>query len=131
VADLMVSLYWRLAGRDAAEGRSTFSRAGGGTRVGERLGPAGLRLGSDPASPSVQPFATATSSSAVTSVFDNGLALPATDWIADGVLSSLIETRATAQARGVPTTPYVHNLVLEGGSGSTDDLVAATSRGCC
>jgi predicted Zn-dependent protease len=129
VADLMVSLYWRMAGRDAAEGRSVFSAPGGGTRVGERIGPSGLRLGSEPVSPSVQPFAAATSSSAVSSVFDNGLSLPATDWISDGVLTSLIETRATARGRGVPVTPYVHNLVLEGGTGSTDDLVASTSHG--
>ena len=38
VADLMISMYWRMAGRDAAEGRSVFGRPGGGTRVGERLG---------------------------------------------------------------------------------------------
>jgi predicted Zn-dependent protease len=129
VADLMVSLYWRLAGRDAAEGRSVFSRAGGGTRVGERLGPSRMRLRSDPASPSVQPFGVATASSAVTSVFDNGLSLPATDWIDDGVLAALLETRATARERGVAVTPYVHNLVLDGGSGSTDEMVASTSRG--
>ena len=131
VADLMINLYWRAAGRDAAEGRSVFSRPGGATRVGERLGPAGLRLGSDPLDPTVavRPFALTTTSSAETSVFDNGLALPATDWIADGVLSSLIETRASARARGVPATPYVHNLVMEGGSGTTDELVASTERG--
>jgi predicted Zn-dependent protease len=127
----MINLYWRAAGRDAAEGRSVFSRPGGGTRVGDRLGPPGLRLGSDPLDPTVavRPFALTTTSSSVTSVFDNGLPLPATDWISDGVLTSLIETRASARAAGVPATPYVHNLVMEGGTGTTDELVATTGRG--
>jgi predicted Zn-dependent protease len=131
VADLMINVYWRAAGRDAAEGRSVFSRPGGGTRVGERLGPPGLRLRSDPRLPSVevQPFVMTTSSSSVTSVFDNGLELPATDWISDGRLAALIETRATARTRGVAATPYVHNLVMDGGSGTTDEMVGQTGRG--
>ena len=41
VADLLVYAYWTAAGRDAAEGRTVFSRPGGGTRVGEHLGPGG------------------------------------------------------------------------------------------
>ena len=51
VADLMAYAYWTAAGRSAAEGRTVFSRPGGGTRVGEHLGPAGLRLSSRPARP--------------------------------------------------------------------------------
>jgi predicted Zn-dependent protease len=132
VADLMVSAYWRLSGRDAAEGRSVFSRSGGGTRVGDRLGPRGLRLWSDPADPDLGtlPFAVTTASSAVSSVFDNGLALPATDWVRDGELAALLETRHTAARRGVPVTPYVHNLLLDGGgSATTDEMVASTGRG--
>jgi len=132
VSDLMVSAYWRMSGRHAAEGRSVFSRPGGGTRVGERLGPPGLRMWSDPHhSPlGVTPFVTTAASSSLTSVFDNGLALPATDWVADGVLSALLETRATARERGVPVTPYVHNLLLDGGgTATTDEMVARTARG--
>jgi len=132
VADLMVSAYWRMSGRDAAEGRSTFSRPGGGTRVGERLGPARLRLWSDPHDPELGtlPFAVASASSSVSSVFDNGLALPATDWVRDGELAALLETRHTADRRGVPVTPYVHNLLLDGGgTASVDEMVARTDRG--
>jgi predicted Zn-dependent protease len=132
VADLMVSAYWRMAGRDAAEGRSVFSSAGGGTRVGERLGPAGLRLWSDPldAELATTPFVATAGSSSVSSVFDNGLAAPGTDWIRDGELAALLETRATARERGVPATPYVHNLALDGGgAATTDELVSSTERG--
>ena len=132
VADLMAYAYWTSSGRSAAEGRTVFSRAGGGTRVGEHLGPAGLRMWSDPHDPALatQPFASATASSAMTSVFDNGLPLASTDWIEDGALSALIHTRASARANDVAATPYVHNLALDGGgTASTDDLVASTDRG--
>ena len=132
VADLMVYLYWTATGRDAAEGRTVFSKAGGQTRLGEHLAPAGLRLGSDPHDPALRttPFLVTTGSSSVSSVFDNGLALPATDWIADGALSSLVQTRASARTAGAPVTPFVDNLTLDaGGSASTDALVASTERG--
>jgi predicted Zn-dependent protease len=132
VADLMVYLYWTATGRDAAEGRTVFSKAGGGTRIGEHLGPAGVRLGSDPhvAGLSTHPFMVTSGSSSVASLFDNGLALPATDWISDGALSALVQTRATAAAADVPVTPFVDNLVLEaGGTASIDQMVASTERG--
>ncbi|HEU0102528.1 MAG TPA: metallopeptidase TldD-related protein [Mycobacteriales bacterium] len=127
VADLLVYAYWTAAGRDAAEGRTVFSRPGGGTRVGDRIGPAGLRMRSDPAY-SGAPFAVTTASSSVTSVFDNGLPLTATDWLSDGVLTALVQTRATATAAGVPVTPYVHNLDVDGGGTATlDEMVAGTT----
>ncbi|MCW2679706.1 MAG: hypothetical protein JWM62_1107 [Frankiales bacterium] len=132
VADLMAYAYWTAAGRDAAEGRTVFSRPGGGTRVGEHLGPQGLRLGSDPHDPALAttPFVVTTASSAMTSVFDNGLPLQATDWMSDGALNALIQTRTSAAATGVPVTPYVHNLVMDGGgTSSTDEMVASTERG--
>ena len=131
-ADLFGYLYWSASGRSAAEGRTVFSRAGGGTRVGERLGPTGLRLWSDPAAPGLggSPFAVATGSSSMASVFDNGLALPSTDWLDDGRLSALVHTRASSRAQGVPASPYVHNLAMDGGgTAGTDDLVASTERG--
>lgn len=132
VADLMIYAYWTASGRDAAEGRTAFSRPGGATRVGEQIGPPELRLRSDPqdAALAVQPFADATASSSMTSVFDAGLALPATDWISDGRLAALVQTRASARETGAPVTPYVHNLVLDGGSSaSTAEMVTATGRG--
>ena len=132
VADLMAYLYWTASGRSAAEGRTVFSRPGGRTRVGERLGPPGLRLGSDPRDPALAtaPFVMTTASSSMTSVFDNGLPLEATDWLRDGRLEALVQTRASARTTGSPVTPYVHNLVLDGGgTATTDEMVAATGRG--
>ena len=132
VADLMAYSYWTASGRDAAEGRTVFSRPGGATRVGEQLGPAGLRMWSDPREPALAtaPFVVATSSSSMSSVFDNGLPLSSTDWVSDGALSSLVQTRASARTVGAPTTPYVANLIVDGaGTASTDEMIASTQRG--
>ncbi|MEX2289463.1 MAG: metallopeptidase TldD-related protein [Mycobacteriales bacterium] len=132
VADLMAYAYWTAAGRSANEGRTVFARPGGGTRVGERLGPAGLRLSSDPDDPALAtvPFVVTTASSAMASVFDNGLPLHATDWLRDGALTALVQTRASAATAAAPVTPYVHNLQMDGGgTASTDEMVASTQRG--
>ena len=83
VADLMIYLYWTMEARDADEGRNVFARPGGGNRVGERLSTLPLTLRSDPAAPGLEtaPFQVVAASSGAASVFDNGLAAPAIDWI--------------------------------------------------
>ena len=132
VADLMAYAYWTASGRSADEGRTVFSKPGGGTRVGERLGPAGLCLWSDPHDPSLAttPFVVAPASSEMSSAFDNGLPLSRTDWMVDGALTALVHTRASAAKSGAAVTPYVHSLVLDGGgTASTADMVASTERG--
>jgi predicted Zn-dependent protease len=131
VADLMVYAYWTASGRDAAEGRTVYSKPGG-TRVGEVLGPDGLTMRSDPrdAALGIRPFVVAGGSSSMTSVFDNGLELGATDWLGDGRLEALVQTRSSARSTAAPVTPYVDNLVVEGsGSATTDQMVASTERG--
>ncbi len=47
------------------------------------------------------------------SVFDNGLPLGRTDWIRDGELTALLQTRHTAAMTDQPVTPAIDNLVLE------------------
>jgi predicted Zn-dependent protease len=77
------------------------------------------------------PFVETTASSGYASVFDNGLPMPSADWIRDGVLTSLITSRATAAETGLTFHPPVENLRLEvaGGAGNLDDLVARTDDG--
>ena len=130
LADLLVYTYWTANGRDAAEGRTVFSRPGGGTRVGEVLAPRGFSMRSDPALMPVQPFVVAHGSSSTSSVFDNGLDLQATDWIRDGRLEALTQTRSSAARTDSPVTPFVDNLIVSGAGGATtDEMVAATERG--
>lgn len=133
VADLLIYLYWSAAARDAAEGRTVFSRPGGGTRIGERLSDPGLTLFSDPSFAGMQsaPFVIAESSSSLSSVFDNGMPLDRTEWISDGVLKALGQTRHSAQLTQLPATPMVDNLGLqiETGSGSLTDIVSSHDDG--
>ncbi|MEU1788771.1 metallopeptidase TldD-related protein [Streptomyces sparsogenes] len=132
VADLLVYQFWSSAARDAAEGRTVFSKPGGGTRVGEKLTELPLTLRSDPAEPGLEaaPFVIAHSSGDDASVFDNGLPLTATDWIRDGVLNQLITTRHTAGLTDLPVAPGIDNLILEGGGPrSLEEMVAATEGG--
>ena len=133
VADLMAYTYWTAVARDADDGRTVFSRQGGGTRVGERLATKPLRVWSDPAADGLQcdPVVFATSSGSSQSVFDNGLPIGETDWIADGELKALIQTRHSAELTGLPMTPGVDNLLM-GSADATrglDEMVADTSRG--
>ncbi len=133
LADLMVYLYWSATARDAAEGRSVFSRPGGGTRVGERLGDTPVNLYGDPGCPGLQSasFVVTTASGPSSSVFDNGLPLDPTYWIRRGELAALVQTRHSAGLTGLPATPAVGNLVLdvEQPSGSLPDLIGRTRRG--
>ncbi|MCP3821256.1 metallopeptidase TldD-related protein [Streptomyces sp. A3M-1-3] len=132
VADLLIYQLWSSAARDAAEGRTVFSKPGGGTRVGETLSELPLTLRSDPNEPGLEsaPFVIAHSSGDDASVFDNGLPLSATDWVRDGKLTHLLTTRHSAGLTGLPVAPSIGNLVLDaGGERSTEEMVSGTERG--
>jgi predicted Zn-dependent protease len=133
VSDLMIDAYGSAGARNAGDGQTIFSRPGGGTRIGEQMVASGVRLYSDPAYPGLEcePFVVAGGSSDRSSVYDNGLPLSATDWIRDGRLTSLIQTRHTAEPMGQPTTPAIDNMVLDidGSSGTEEDLVAGMEDG--
>ena len=135
VADLLIYLYWVAGAKDALDGRTVFSKPGGGTRIGERLSGLPLTLRSDPTPPAAPglacaPFVIAHASSRESSVFDNGLALHPTEWISSGELAALVQTRHSAELSGLPATPAIGNLTLDGaGTASLDGMTSRTSRG--
>jgi predicted Zn-dependent protease len=133
LADLMIYMYWSAGAKDALDGRTVFSKPGGGTRIGDKLAAMRLSLRSDPAAPGLQcaPFVIAHASSRESSVFDDGLPKARTEWIAEGTLTALTQTRHTAQLSGQPVTPAIDNLILDapGAGGSITDLIGRTSRG--
>ncbi|MEU5686825.1 peptidase [Streptomyces venezuelae] len=132
VADLLIYQLWQSSARDAAEGRTVFSKPGGATRLGERIAELPLTLRSDPHEPGLEsaPFVLAHASGGDASVFDNGLPLSATEWIRAGELAHLATSRHSARLTGLPVTPAVDNLVLDGGGErSLEEMVAATERG--
>jgi predicted Zn-dependent protease len=135
VSDMMAMLAFdALGGQDAEDGRTIFSREGGGTRVGETITSLPFTLSSDPFAEGIActPFVATGASSSETSVFDNGLPSARTDWLSEGTLARLRYHRAGAARSGVDMAPYIDNLVLRCGDrdgGSLDDMVARTERG--
>ena len=133
VSDLMIYAYWTMEARDADEGRNVYAKAGGGNRIGDRLAALPLTLRSDPAEPGLEtaPFQVVGGSSGTSSVFDNGMATPAVDWISGGVLTNLIRPRAWALKQTAPATAAVDNLVLElpGATTTQAEMIAGTERG--
>jgi predicted Zn-dependent protease len=143
VADLMIDAYWTASARDAEEGRNVFARRGegigedavGGTRIGEQLSDQPITLRSDPVAAGLEcaPFEIAAASGGgLQSVFDNGLAVSATDWIRDGRLAELIRTRSWAARSGAQPRPGVGNLILEASAGgprpTLAQMIAGTKR---
>jgi predicted Zn-dependent protease len=115
--------------RAAEEGRSYFSRQGGGTRVGEKVFHESVTLKSDPTDPRRpgSPWAGGGGFGAANP--DLGLALRPTTWVRNGVLENLAYDRYWArQAERAPTGPAT-GLILEGGDQTIDALIAGTERG--
>ncbi len=141
VSDLMIYLYWSAGAKDAADGRTVFSKAGGGTRVGEQLSTQPVTLFSDPLAAGLRcpPFVIAHASGRDSSVFDNGLPLSPTAWIHDGSLAALHSSRYSAALAGLPVTPAIDNLIFTvstpgaepasgAGAPTLEEMIASTGR---
>jgi predicted Zn-dependent protease len=144
VSDLMIYLYWSAGAKDAADGRTVFSKAGGGTRVGEQLSTQPVTLSSDPLAAGLRcpPFVIAHASGPDSSVFDNGLPLSSTAWIRDGSLAALHSSRHSAALAGLPVTPAIDNLIFAvstsgadptsgvfgSGAPTLEEMIASTGR---
>jgi len=105
--------------------------------VGHSFG-TGFTLSSDPTDPdpsmTCAPFEVTAASSQMSSVFDNGSPLSATQWIEDGTLRNLISTRHSAQlANGTSAQPTmaIDNLRMSTaiGSGELQDVIARMESG--
>jgi predicted Zn-dependent protease len=119
LADLIVNLAFAANARQSDEGRSFFSKKGGGTRVGEQVVGEKVRLYSDPAHPLAPAIP-----------FDGqGLPLKKIDWIDKGVLKNLSYSRYWAQKQGKEPTPQPGNLIMDGGDASMADLIKGVERG--
>jgi predicted Zn-dependent protease len=121
VTDLVPLLAGALNARLADEGRSAFSKAGGGTRIGEQVMDERVTLYSDPADPALlgQPFDA------------EGLPLSRVVWVERGILRNLSYSRYWAQRQSKQPTgpPFAGGLVLGGGTKSTEEIIAGCERG--
>ena len=121
VTDLVPLLAPALNARTADEGRSPFSRPGGGTRIGEKVMDERVTIFSDPFDPMLlgQPFDA------------EGLPLRRVVWIEQGVLRNLAYSRFWAQKQGKQPTgnALAGGLALIGGTKTTEELIAGCERG--
>jgi predicted Zn-dependent protease len=115
-----------LSARAAEEGRSFFSKKGGGTLVGEALFHESVTLRSDPTDPRRPGLPWAGGG------FQGGgepvAATPFT-WVEKGVVKNLWIDRSWAVKTDRALTPPPGNLVLEGGTETIESLIASTERG--
>jgi predicted Zn-dependent protease len=119
VADLLAFMLFSADARQADEGRSFFSKKGGGNRVGEQVVGEKVQIYSDPNHPLAPSLS-----------FDNdGLPVKRNVWVENGVLKGLMYSRFWAEKTGKSPTAGPNNLIMDGGAGSIDDLVAGTERG--
>ena len=122
VNDLIPLLAGALNARNADEGRSAFSKPGGGNRLGEKVADERVTLYSDPGDPALlgRPFD------------EEGLPVGRIVWIEKGILRNLAYSRFWAQKQGARPTgaeTLAGGLMLAGGSRSTEELIAGCERG--
>lgn len=117
-AELLDLLMEALDARAAEEGRSAFSRTGGGTRIGEQLFSDAVTLRSDPADADVpgSPWA------------DDGRAHAAATWIERGTLRALHGSRYWAMRSGTALPPQPPRYRMDGGRGTLEELIRGTER---
>jgi predicted Zn-dependent protease len=119
VGMLMLRMQGAFDARQADEGRSYFSRKGGGNRVGEKLFDERVTIISDPASANAEtsPFA------------GTGLPVAREVWVEKGVLTSLSYSRYWAAQKQVAPKAPPSNLIMSGGDASVEDMIRSVKRG--
>ncbi len=119
LADLIVFMLFSADARQADEGRSFYSKKGGGNRVGDQVVGEKVRIYSDPA----HPLAPVVS-------FDNeGLPIGRNVWVENGVLKDLFYSRFWADKMKKAPTAGPANIIMEGGTATMEDLIAGVERG--
>jgi predicted Zn-dependent protease len=135
VADIMPQLMGSFNARNNDEGRGTFSKPGGGNRLGEKIADERVTIYSDPAD-----------SDLLAQPFDNsGFPLRKVVYIENGILKNFSYDRYWAQQKNVQPTSGggggfgggggggggggAGGLKFLGGTKSTEELIAGTERG--
>lgn len=121
VADLMGNFGFSLNARNAEEGRSVFSAAGGKTRLGEKMFDEKVSLISDPWNPELPGSQSA----------NGGLPAERIAMIENGVLKTLTYNRFWAKQKNVePTRGPVNTIFQTSGPISTiEEMIKSTEKG--
>ena len=119
VGNLLQLLGFALNARAADEGRSFFTKQGGGNKIGLKVVDERVTITSDPLDPDAAalPFT------------PEGAPAKKTTWIENGVVRNLAYDRYWAQKQGKSATPLIGSLKMSGGTTSMEELIASTQRG--
>ena len=119
IADLLAFMIFSADARQADEGRSFYSKKGGGNRVGEQVVGEKVNIYSDPAHPLAPSIS-----------FDNeGLPIARNVWVEKGVMKDLFCSRFWAEKMNKKPTAGPANLIMDGGTATMNDLISGTERG--
>ena len=119
VADLVQLIGFYADARSADEGRSPFSKTGGGNKIGERIVNTQVTLLSDPQDAQLlaQPWD------------GEGFPIGRQVWIENGVLKQLTYSRFWAKKQGRAATGFPSSMKMSGGTASLDEMIRSTPRG--
>lgn len=118
-AVLLERIIFGLDARTADEGRSFLSKAGGATRLGEKMVDERVNIYSDPWHPDLP----------TSSWSGDGRPQEKTSWIEKGVVKNLTYSRYWAEKKGVKAVPFPDGIIMEGGTKSLDELIKGTKKG--
>ena len=118
-AGLVAFMMFFFDARSADEGRSFLSKKGGGNKLGEQVFGPQVTMFTDPAYPGA----------AVYPWDEDGLPRKKMPIIQNGKLMTMEYSRYWAQKQGKPEQPGFGNIIMEGGTKSTADLIRTTERG--
>jgi predicted Zn-dependent protease len=118
-AVLLERIIFGLDARQADEGRSFLSKAGGTTRLGEKLMDERVTIYSDPSNADLP----------TSPWVGDGRAQEKTTWIEKGTIKNLTYERYWAEKKGVKAIPSPDAIIMEGGNKSLEELIAGTKKG--
>jgi predicted Zn-dependent protease len=119
VGDLAQLMLFAMSARAADEGRSAFTRQGGGTKVGEKVVDERISLISDPQDPDL-----------LARPYDGeGMPLQRQVWIENGVLKQLNYSRFWARKQAQTATGSPTSTKIPGGTTTIEQMIASTERG--
>jgi predicted Zn-dependent protease len=115
-ADMVAYCSYFMDARSADEGRSFFSKKGGGSKIGEKIVNDQVTIYSDPIDPKAPgiPFSY------------EGYPRNKTMWFENGVLRNLSRGRFWAEKTGQPVVPFYSNIIMEGANKTLDEMIAST-----
>jgi predicted Zn-dependent protease len=119
VAYLLENMFFGLDARNADEGRSFMSKAGGGNRLGDQLMDPKVNIYTDPFNPELP-----------SSTWNReGQPNVKRSWIENGVVKNLSYSRYWAQKKGVDPVPGPSNVIMTGGTDTIEDMIKTTEKG--